>query len=315
MLNQPLISIITPSYNQAAFLEQTIQSVLEQDYPNLEYIIVDGASNDGSQEIIKKYASRLAWWVSEPDHGQAEAINKGSARATGEIVAWLNSDDYYLPGAVSAAVAALCASPQTGMVYGDVLAVDGAGRTINTLRYHDWELIDLMCFNIIGQPAVFFRKDLFEKAGCLDTRYHCMLDHQLWIRLAELAPMLYVKKVWAAARFHAAAKNSAQAPEFGREAYLVANWMCSQPGLAELYQQNRARIMAGAHRFNGRYMSEGGLPVKALGSYGKSFLAYPPTAIQDWKRIVLTLFSLFGFGQIGTAFRRYQQNQQAKHAR
>lgn len=314
MLNQPLVTIVTPSYNQAAFLEQTIRSVLDQDYPNLEYIIVDGASSDGSQEIIKKYDHRLAWWVSEPDHGQAEAINKGLARANGQIAAWLNSDDYYLPGAISAAVLAMDSAPATGLVYGDVLAVDGDSQTINTLRYKDWNLIDLMCFNIIGQPAVFFRKELFDRAGQLDTHYHCMLDHQLWLRMAGLAPIHYVPELWAAARFHAAAKNIAQAPQFGIEAYEVLGWMRSQASLAELYKKGQPKIWAGVHRINGRYLSEGGLPGKSLRSYARSFVAYPPTAIQDWKRIVLTVFSLFGFSRIGPVYRRYQKKQLAKHA-
>ena len=178
----------------------------------------------------------------------------------------MNSDDYYLPGAIAAAAATLSSSAETGLVYGDVLAVDGDGEKINTLRYKNWKLIDLMCFNIIGQPGVFFRKAVFDRAGQLDVHYHCMLDHQLWLRMAGLAPIRYIPELWAAARFHAAAKNTAQAPEFGREAYVVESWMRGQPGMADLYQQARPKIMAGVHRINGRYLSEGGLPGKALSS-------------------------------------------------
>ena len=107
---------MTPSYNQAAYLEQTLTSVLKQDYPRLEYLVVDGASTDNSIEIIKKYANKLAFWTSEKDNGQAEAINKGLSRASGEIVAWLNSDDMYLPGAISAAVKAFAANPEVVLV-------------------------------------------------------------------------------------------------------------------------------------------------------------------------------------------------------
>ncbi len=152
----PRVSIVTPSFNQAAFLEETIQSVLSQDYPNLEYIIIDGGSTDGSVEIIEKYADRLAYWVSEKDAGQADGINKGLVRATGEVVAWLNSDDTYLggaietflPGSIRSAVAALQANPDCGLVYGDVLAVDAAGQKLNLARYDDWNLDDLLRFKI-----------------------------------------------------------------------------------------------------------------------------------------------------------------------
>lgn len=132
MESQPLVSIITPSYNQADFLRYTLRSVLAQDYPAIEYIVVDGGSNDGSREIIQEYSPELAWWVSEKNSGQAEAIHKGMVRARGNIVAWLNSDDIYLPGTVSEAVNAFRASPHTNMVFGDAITIDAQGRPLNT---------------------------------------------------------------------------------------------------------------------------------------------------------------------------------------
>jgi len=165
----PLVSIVTPSYDQAAYLKQTLTSVLEQDYPRLEYLVVDGDSTDGSVEIIKKYADKLAWWVSEKDSGQAEAINKGFSRARGEIVAWLNSDDYYLPGAVSAAVKTFQQNPDVVLVYGNMLAVDDRGQTTNLLKYNQLTLEDLLCFQIIGQPAVFFRREASKQQGNLTS--------------------------------------------------------------------------------------------------------------------------------------------------
>ena len=174
MSESPLVSIITPSYNQAAFLEQTMHSVLEQDYPNIEYLVADGGSDDGSVEIIKRYADRLAWWVSEKDHGQAEAINKGFSRARGEYIAWVNSDDFYLPGAISAAVKEFQQHPEVGLVFGDVKVVDKDEKILNHLHYGNWGLAELMTFHIIGQPAVFLRRSVLEKAGFLDESYHFM---------------------------------------------------------------------------------------------------------------------------------------------
>src|SRR5678816_1809657 len=174
-----LVSIVTPSYNQASYLEKTIQSVLKQDYPRIEYIVVDGASTDDSYEIIEKYNDRLAYWISEKDSGQAEAINKGFARAKGEILAWLNSDDYYVPDTISAVVKCFDENPEVVMVYGDMLAVDETGQIINILKYKQLSLEDLLCFQIIGQPSVFFRRKKKKKTGLLDTSFHFMLDHHL----------------------------------------------------------------------------------------------------------------------------------------
>jgi glycosyltransferase involved in cell wall biosynthesis len=145
MSSYPLVTIVTPSYNQANFLEETIQSVLSQDYPNLEYIIIDGGSTDSSVDLIRKYEDRLAGWISEEDSGQAEAINKGFERATGEIVAWINSDDYYLPGAIRSAVEALEAHPECGFVYGDAVSINGAGEPFNVMNCGDWGLCAAGC--------------------------------------------------------------------------------------------------------------------------------------------------------------------------
>jgi len=130
MSEQPLVSIVTPSFNQVKYLEETIRSVLEQDYPKIEYIVIDGGSTDGSVEVIRKYADRLAYWVSEADRGQTDAINKGFATAHGSILAWLNSDDTYKPGAVSEAVAYLQNHPNIGMVYGDLDFIDEQSKII-----------------------------------------------------------------------------------------------------------------------------------------------------------------------------------------
>ena len=259
-----LVSIITPSFNQASYLEQTIQSVLDQDHADIEYLVIDGGSTDGSVDIIKKYSSRLAYWVSEKDSGQAEAINKGMARAKGEIVAWLNSDDTYLLGTVAAAVKVFDENPDVALVYADMLAVDERGQTFNTLRYKQLSLEDLLCFQIIGQPAVFMRRAAFEKVGGLDTSFHFLLDHHLWLRIAALERILHISQTWAAARYHPAAKNRAQAAAFGKEAFCILDWAKTQPNLAPYIER---RATASAHRVNARYLLDGGQPAASLAAW------------------------------------------------
>ncbi len=278
--NSPLVSIITPSFNQAKYLEDTIQSVLDQNYANLEYILVDGGSTDTSVDIIRKYDDRLAWWVSEKDSGQAEAINKGLSHATGEIVAWLNSDDIYLPGTISAVVRAFEENPDVALVYGNMLAVDENGETINILRYEQLNLEDLLCFQIIGQPAVFFRRDALEKAGDLDPTYHFLLDHHLWLRIAMQGRILHVDQTWAAARYHAEAKNRARAAEFGQEAFRILDWAHqTQPQLAPVLAKVGRRARASAHRFDARYLLDSGQPWPALKAWTRALLIHPSTAL------------------------------------
>lgn len=294
MADFPRVSIITPSYNQAEFLEETILSVLSQDYPEIEYWVMDGGSADGSVEIIKKYQDRLAGWVSEPDKGQADAINKGFSRATGEIIAWLNSDDVYRPDAINNAVQILIQSPEVGLVYSDVDSIDAGGEVFNRMTYDQWQLQDLMMFKILGQAGVFFRRSVLETAGYLDLNFHYMLDHHLWLRMAAITKLRYAGgQVWAAARMHSGAKNIAQAEGFGREALKLANWMAKDDRFSSFYQQYQHRIWAGAHRLNAFYLLNEAKPAAALKSYWRSFWQHPPTALKDWRRIGYALLSPF----------------------
>lgn len=205
------VSVITPSYNQVQFLETTIQSVLSQDYPDIEYIIVDGGSTDGSVEIIQKYAHRLAWWISEKDRGQTDAINKGFARATGDVLAWLNSDDVYRPGAVREAVEYLTSHPEAGMVYGDSGFIDADGRVIGMFpaRQTDYRRLR-QGYVHVPQQASFFRADLWRKIGPLDPSFYFAMDYDLWVRLAKQAPLVYLPgRTWADFRLHGGAKTVA----------------------------------------------------------------------------------------------------------
>jgi glycosyltransferase involved in cell wall biosynthesis len=322
MSTSPLVTIVTPSYNQAAFLESTIRSVLAQNYPDLEYMIVDGGSTDGSVEIIRRYADRLAWWVSERDAGQAEALNKGLQRAKGEIVAWLNSDDIYLPGAIQGAVAAFQQHPAAGLIFGDAITMDAHGKPLSRLTFGDWGLLDLLSFRIICQPAVFMRRAVLENSGYLESSYHYMLDHQLWIRMARSAPIKYIggsddkasggpAALWAAARHHPGAKNVSQAPGFSRETMQIVEWMESQPDLEAIIAQNRRRVMAGAYRLNARYLLDGGLPAPALAAYWRALLARPSYALKHWHRMAYAILCLFKLDGLTDSFRMRLSAQQS----
>jgi glycosyltransferase involved in cell wall biosynthesis len=306
-MKTPWVSIITPSYNQAAYLEQTLHSVFQLLFPIMEYLVVDGGSTDGSLEIIRKYEGELTWWISEKDSGQAEAINKGFHRATGDIIGWLNSDDTYLEGISREVIEVFQSDPEVVLVYGDVRAINETGEVINHIRYGDWNLEDLMAFNIIGQPAVFFRREALQKAGFLDPHYHLLLDHHLWLRIAQQGKMHHISRELACARFHPEAKNIANASSFGEEAYHILNWMEKDPGLSDKFTRNRRKCVAGAHRINARYLLDGGQPAESLKAYWKSFTAYPPTALKEWHRILYCFPAMIGLTSPRSAYNRWRK--------
>ncbi len=209
MTDQPLVSIVTPSFNQAEYLEKTILSVLGQTYPSIEYILIDGGSTDGSQEIINKYSQRFAYHVSEKDKGQTDAINKGFAAAQGSILAWLNSDDVYHPHAVAEAVAFFTDHPDVGLVYGDLDFIDENNQIIGRFPAAQTDLKRLRRGYVhIPQPAAFFRADLWRQVAPLDDSFFFAMDYDLWVRLAQLTKFQYLPgRTWASFRLHSAAKT------------------------------------------------------------------------------------------------------------
>jgi len=205
----PKISIVTPSYNQGQFIEETIRSVLLQGYPNLEYIIIDGSSTDNSVEIIKKYEKWLTHWVSEPDRGQSHAINKGFDRASGEIYAWLNSDDYFFKNALGNVAIACRASPDAGGWVGGSTFWAEHYRRVTTRWPNRLDLEGLAQWNqnSVGQPAFFFSRTAWNECGPLGEDLHYGMDLDLWLKIAKAFVLAKVDAMLAFERFHKDSKT------------------------------------------------------------------------------------------------------------
>ena len=203
------VSIVTPSYNQGEFIEETIRSVLLQGYPNLEYIIIDGGSSDATVETIQKYSSSLASWVSERDRGQTHAINTGFRRATGEILAWLNADDTYAAAAISTAVAAMSTDAGPAFVYADCQQIDEAGRPLVLYKGACDGLESFLLFRAcVPQPTTFFRRSLLDEVGYLDESLEYAMDCEFFLRVAARHDLRYIPRVLANYRVHSASKTS-----------------------------------------------------------------------------------------------------------
>lgn len=220
----PRVSVITPCLNSVRTIEAAIRSVLDQNYPNLEYLVVDGGSTDGTVEVIRRYADRLAGWESERDRGQSHAINKGFARATGEIVAWLNADDRYLPGAIRRAVRALSGDPSAAFVYGNARVITPHGVTLS--KPGPMTLPRMMAHlhrRHIPQPTVFLRNRSLKEAGPIDESLHLSMDLDLWTRLLMRGRALYLPgPPLAEIRFDRSVKTAARLFEGGQELLAVS---------------------------------------------------------------------------------------------
>lgn len=246
-VEEPLVTLVTPSLNQGRFLEAAICSVLEQDYPYIEYIVIDGGSQDGSVEVLRRYADRLAHWESTPDRGQAHAVNKGLRRARGGLLGWLNSDDALLPGAVRRAVQAFAAQPQAEVVYGRLERIDEAGRRIPTPTLPkdrvEFSLKLLLGECAVNQPGSLWRRAAMERAGLLDETLHYALDYEYWMRLALAgARFARLDAVQARFRLSAGSKTVAGAVRHADEALEVLERYAARPGLLALTGLSAAEL-------------------------------------------------------------------------
>jgi glycosyltransferase involved in cell wall biosynthesis len=247
-MTDPLVSIVTPSYNQAAFLEETMLSVLEQDYRRIEYVVVDDGSTDESPEIIRGYADRLAWWTRQENAGQPAALNRGFAHTSGELLGFLNSDDTLLPGAVSAFVEAFGDNRELLLVYGDAVTREN-GREIGTLRAREWDPRELVRTgaNPVPQQASMWRREAWELAGPFDEGSFFFFEYEFLVRLAVHGRAKRLERPLATFRLHASSKTVEHSPAKAEDAVRVAETFFTGPSFPPELRRHARRGRASYH--------------------------------------------------------------------
>lgn len=248
----PPITIVTPNFNQGHFLESAIRSVLDQDYAGLEYIVIDGASSDGSVDIIRRYADRLSYWTSEPDGGQTDALVNGFARGTGEIFGWLNSDDLLEPGALREVGQFFAANPHAQAVYGDAVLIDVDAKPIRTKREHSFNpFIFLYTYNYISQPSMFWRRSLYEAVGGLDRSFNLAMDADLWMRFSDIAEIHHVRRIWSRERMHPDQKTARlRGSSLAEDAVIRRRYIGNEASQIYLLKRLLARSLRIGHRLS-----------------------------------------------------------------
>ncbi len=240
----PKISIITPSFNQVQFLERTMRSILEQEYPNLEYIVIDGGSTDGSVEIIRKYEHLLAYWVSEPDHGQTDAINKGLRRASGEWAAWQNSDDVYYPNTFKDLAQAAARYPAADLIIGNMMLIDACDRVLRDIHYVKPSYGALIAEGmVLTNQAAFWRRRIHEDIGWLSEELDCSFDYEWFLRVTKKYQGVHVNRMWGGYRLHDATKTSNSAQRFQIENIQILQGRKPALWKVHCYQLRRIALM------------------------------------------------------------------------
>lgn len=259
----PLVSTVIPSFNQDRFITAAIDSALKQDYPQLELIVIDGGSTDGTVDALRRYGDRLHW-ISEPDHGQAHALNKGWRMGRGEILGWLNSDDTYRPNAVQAVVEAFLSHPDVGGVYGDCDYISATGKFLEKYETgpFDYETFFRTSRSPIPQPSMFIRRAVYESIGPVDESLHLVMDWEYWLRMGLQFPIIYIPRTLATYRVHGSSKSATQSLRFGEETTRVYQELFADPNLPEKLRRyeneamNNVLLQAAKYAFDGACLKE-----------------------------------------------------------
>lgn len=294
------ISIVTPSFNQREFIRTTIESVISQSYPYVEYFVMDGGSIDGTVEILKSYKNQF-FWISQPDHGQTDAINKGWKKSSGDILAWLNSDDFYYPETLQVVASFFEANPEIDWLYGDCNIVDNHGNILRSYPTRPYNYLDLLVntWNYIPQPATFIRRRVFEESGMLNENLHFLMDMEYWLRIGEKFQGAYLPVPLAALRLHREAKSYRYLSAFAKELMIVYQEYFSRDNLSKELKKFKRKALYNAY-IHAADTSFWGHDIKSARNYAwKGFLLFPyrPRKILAW-----LLLGKFGLALAETLF-------------
>ncbi len=274
----PFVTIITSSYNQASFIEETIESVLSQDYPNIEYLILDDSSTDETQEILAGYGDKIRWEVMSEKTLQTPTVNRGWRMTKGEIITWLNSDDTFYPGAVSKAVDYLRNHPETGIVFGDSMHTEEDGTELYptpTVSDFSFRKYVLNCENVITQPSTFLRRDVIRKIGYLDESYDLLMDWNFWLRAGLHFKIDYIPELLSTYRLHNDSKTVSQSVKYPPELERMYKEFFSYDDLSEELKEIESEAMMNMYFTSGTFYHIGEDAENASKMADKAFKIYP----------------------------------------
>ena len=291
----PKVTVITSSYNQALFIEETIESVLNQDYPNIEYLIFDDNSTDGTQDILARYGDKIRWEILSEKTPQTPTINKGWKMTDGEIITWLNSDDTFYPDSVSKAVAYLESHPETGIVFGDSMFTEEDGTEIElSIPAPNFNFRDYVvnCINLITQPSAFIRRDVIKKIGYLDESYDYIMDWDFWLRAGLHFKIDYIPEVLSTYRLHSESKSVSQAAKIAPELEIAYRRLFSNQDLSDEIKKTESEAMMNMYFTTGSYYLTGNDKENASKMADRA-LRYNPGGVLNPKNIHKYLYCKF----------------------